>query len=66
MTPEIDVVLPYSIAQDNDELENNILNFDENVYLNKMKEFEKAVGLVFDGKASIRVADKIQQYINNS
>lgn len=65
MTPGINAVLPYQIAQDNDELEENILNFDENVYLRKMQEFENAVGLVFDGKASIRVADKIQQYINN-
>lgn len=63
MTPGINVVLPYPIAQNNDELEENILHFDENKYISMMKEFENAVELVFDGKASKKVADKLENYM---
>ncbi len=65
MTPGIDVVLPYLIAQNNEELEENILKFDENKYISMMKQFENAVELVFDGKASARVADKVECYMND-
>ncbi len=63
MTPGIDVVLPYSIAQNNDELEENILQFDEKKYISMMEQFESAVGLVFDGNASKKVADKLENYM---
>lgn len=63
MTPHIKAILPYPISQNNDELENNILNFNLEQYLLMMEQFEKAVGLIFDGQASIRVADKIEAYI---
>lgn len=66
MTPNIDVILPYSIAKNNEELEENILCFDEDKYITMMKQFENAVELVFDGKASKRVADKLEKYICNS
>jgi len=65
MTPGIDVVLPYLIAQNNEELEKNILSFDEYKYVSMIKQFENAVELVFDGKASIRVADKVESYMNS-
>ena len=63
MTPDIDVVLPYTIAQNNKELKENILNFDEKEYLYKMEQFENAVQLVFNGNASAGVADKIEKYM---
>lgn len=63
MTPGIDVVLPYPIAKDNDELEENILKFDEKRYVTMLEQFESAVGLVFDGKASERIADKLESYM---
>lgn len=65
MTPGIDVVLPYSIAQNNEELEENILEFDEEKYLFQMRKFERAVRLIFDGRASERVADRIEAYMEN-
>ncbi len=61
MTPSIDTVLPYPIAQDNEELEKRILEFDEKQYLEGLVRFEKDVELVFDGKASQRVVDAIEQ-----
>lgn len=59
MTPGIDTILPYPVAKDNDELEQRILDFDEADYLQKEEKFERSVNLLFDGKASGRVADWI-------
>ncbi len=63
MTPDIDVILPYPMAQNNDEIEENIMKFDEKKYLVMLEEFEKGVQLVFDGKASEKVADEIEKYM---
>lgn len=60
MTPDIDIELPYLIAQNNDELEEIILNFDEDQYLFKMRQFKETVELVFDGRAGSRVADVLE------
>jgi CDP-glycerol glycerophosphotransferase len=61
ITPGYDVVLPFSIATDNDELERNILQFDEADYGAKMDALTEQIGLVFDGKASRRIADVIEK-----
>lgn len=63
ITPQIDATLPYSIAHNNDELEENILSFDEEQYKIKTDKFENDVGLIFDGNASKKVADKIIKII---
>ena len=63
MTPGINAVLPYPISQNNDELEKNILNFDQDTYTAMMKKFEEEVKLIFDGQASARVADKLEDYM---
>lgn len=60
MTPNIDIELPYLIAQNNDDLEKIIMEFDEEQYLSKMRNFEEAVELVFDGQAASRVADILE------
>ena len=63
ITPGIKAILPYSIAQNNEELEQNIRNFQENAYGEKVKQFMESVNLVFDGRASQRIADIIEQCI---
>lgn len=65
ITPGINTVLPYLIAQNNDELEENILVFDEKRYQEKIRRFKRDVGLTFDGRASQRVADEIEKLIQN-
>jgi len=60
MTPGINAVLPFPMAQNNDELEHNILSFDRTEYENKVREMHRAVGLLNDGHASERVADLIE------
>ena len=61
MTPGINAVLPFPMAQNNDELENNILSFDRTEYERKVREMHTAVGLLNDGHASERVADLIEE-----
>ncbi len=63
MTPDIDVVLPFSIAQNNDELEANILHFERKIYLTRIKKVKNDIGLVFDGRAGQRVTEHIAQWI---
>ena len=52
--------LPFSFAENNDELEDNILNFDDSVYQQKLDKFHKELDLVEDGKAGERVFNLIQ------
>lgn len=63
VTPNINAILPYPIAQDNNEMEKNILDFDKNQYLLKMKCFKEAVELVFDGQASARTGNTLESYM---
>lgn len=50
---------PFSIARNNKELTQNINQFDESVYLDRLEAFLKDKGCVEDGHASERVVDKI-------
>jgi CDP-glycerol glycerophosphotransferase len=53
--------LPYSVAQNNDELENNILEFSSSDYLKAVDRFIDDIGLMDDGSASERVAELIKK-----
>lgn len=59
MTPKLDVVMPFSIAVNNEELEKNITEFDETKYSRKIDDFIQQAGVVFDGGAS----KKLTKYI---
>lgn len=63
MIPGINTELPFTIAQNNDEFEKNILEFQEEQYVLKIEQFVKDVELIFDGNASVRVADKIEYFM---
>ncbi len=52
---------PFPIARDNDELENNILNFDDALYRSRLEEFLKDKGCFEDGNAAKRVVDLIEK-----
>lgn len=51
--------LPFPVALNNDELMENIGQFDEKDYRKKLEEFMENVGIFEDGKASERVVDLI-------
>lgn len=59
VTPQFDLTLPFPVASDNEELLERLQQFDWNVYHQTMEKFAKDIGLVFDGKASARVAENI-------
>lgn len=59
MTPNFDVKLPFSLANDNEELEKDIMEFDKAKYDKVLNEFHENVGLVFNGRASESLADLI-------
>jgi CDP-glycerol glycerophosphotransferase len=59
MTPDINVELPFTIATGNDELEANILSFDNTKYQQSLSDFHSKIGLVFDGMASKKLAEII-------
>ena len=63
MTPSFDVKLPFTFACDNEELEKDIMEFDPRKYDEVLDEFHKKVGLVFDGRASEKLAKKIELMI---
>ena len=55
--------LPFPYAKNNDELENNIVNFDENSYLEKWMAFKKRMGLKETGHAARDIAEKINEFM---
>lgn len=63
MTPSFDVKLPFTLASDNDQLEKDIMGFDQEAYDRVLDKFYEKVGLVFEGNASERLAEKIERMI---
>ena len=59
ITPMFDVKLPFTLAYNNDQLLQDIEGFDKAGYEQKLDEFYTVLGLVFDGKASERLAETL-------
>ena len=60
MVPGLDVYLPFTLASDNEQLEQDIMAFDQSVFDKKLDEFHEKMGLVFDGRASENIAKRIK------
>ena len=56
---------PFSIAQNNDELVNNINNFDYTAYQNRIVKYMQENGYADDGHASERIVDLIEKIMNS-
>lgn len=63
ITPDIEAILPYPLARNNEELERNIIGFNIEKYMIDVKKFAEAIDLVNDGKASERAADQVERWI---
>lgn len=63
ITPDIEAILPYPLARNNEELEGNIIGFNIEKYIRDVKKFAEAIDLVNDGKASERAADQVERWI---
>lgn len=60
MTPDLDLVFPFPVATDNAGLEKNILAFDEENYRANLERFYMDTDLVFDGRASSKLAEILE------
>ena len=54
---------PFPLAQDNEELKENILEFDNEKYIEECNEFISSKGCIDDGHASERVVEKLKELI---
>lgn len=58
--------LPFPLAQTNEELEANVVKFDECQYMEKLGHFLEKCGVLEDGHASERAADVIERHMLRS
>ncbi len=56
VTPNISANIPFAVAQNNDEMETKIRDFDKDEYLAAVEQMNKDLGYVGDGRASERAA----------
>ena len=56
---------PYPYAQNNDELEALVLNFNEELYLNKLNEFFRTLGTIMNPNSSKQIADLIVDFLHS-
>lgn len=56
---------PFPIAKNNDEMEENIKNFNKQKYINKVEEFLASRDVLEDGKASQRVVEILKKVLKN-
>ena len=54
--------LPFPLAMDNDELVENIRNYDEEIYQERSERFFNEAKMIEDGRASCRVVENIRNY----
>ncbi|MCR5195280.1 MAG: CDP-glycerol glycerophosphotransferase family protein [Pseudobutyrivibrio sp.] len=59
ITPAFDLKMPFPLSHNNDELEEDILAFDETSYSKNLDEMYNQMGLVFNGDASKKIASML-------
>lgn len=57
---------PFPLAENNRDLEKNILSFDEAAYLNRCEEFLQDKGCVDDGHAAERIVEKLKEIMEEA
>lgn len=60
ITPMFDVRMPFTLAYNNEQLFEDINDFDVAAYEDKLDDFHSSVGLVFDGQATKKLCDVIE------
>ena len=61
VTPNIDVDIPFPVAQNNDEMEAKIRNFNKDAYAAAVEKMNKDLGYIGDGRASERAAELAEE-----
>ena len=65
MTSSFVVKLPFSIASDDEQLEKDVMEFDQEKYDKVLDEFHEKVRLVFDSKASEKLTDETNEHFDS-
>ncbi|MCR5291249.1 MAG: CDP-glycerol glycerophosphotransferase family protein [Treponema sp.] len=65
ITPMFDVKLPFTLAYNNEQLFDDIRNFNKAEYDQKLDKFYAELGLIFDGNASTKLSDMIIEKIGS-
>ncbi len=60
LLPELSIDFPFTLAEDNEQLEAEILSFNKDDYHKRINDLKRGAGILFDGKASKRIADIVQ------
>ena len=60
MTPSFDARFPFSVSENNDDLEKHIMEFNKEKYEYYLDEFHGKIGLMFNGDASKRLVKAIK------
>lgn len=63
ITPNFDVKLPFPLACNNEQLEKDIMEFEQEKYDKVLDEFHEKVGLVFEGNVSKKLAEIIEEKV---
>lgn len=64
-TPKLNLIFPFTVANNNEQLESDIAGFNQETYNEKLNEFYKKIGLVFNGNASEKLAGEIEKKIRD-
>ena len=64
-TPKLNLIFPFTVANNNEQLESDIAGFNQETYNEKLNEFYKKIGLVFNGNASEKLAGEIEKNIRD-
>lgn len=64
ITPEFDLEMPFSLARNNDELIDDIIGFDSDVYTDNLSSIYNQMGLIFHGNACEKLSKSIVEHMN--
>ncbi len=64
ITPEFNIEIPFSLARDNNELEYDIISFNNDKYQEKLSSVFNQMKLVFTGRACEKMTGVIKKYMN--
>lgn len=64
--PDMNLVFPFSIATNNEELQSNIVDFDNGEYDEQLDQFHEKIELIFSGKASVDISNIIKKHMEKN
>ncbi|SKB66238.1 CDP-glycerol glycerophosphotransferase [Lachnospiraceae bacterium] len=66
VTPNINAIIPFPVAQDNDQIEKQIREFDPAKYADAIRKMNEDLGYIGDGRGSERAAELAEELMGRS